>query len=37
MGQAFVLNILYFTAGMIVFLRLLYEARKAGTLLQMGE
>jgi ABC-2 type transport system permease protein len=37
MGQAFLLNALYFAAGMFVFLRLLYEARKAGTLLQMGE
>src|SRR5258707_1352569 len=37
MLEAFVLNALYFGAGVLVFLRLLKSARRVGSLLQTGE
>ncbi len=37
MVEAFVLNALYFSAGVVAFLQLLKSARRAGSLLQTGE
>jgi len=37
MLEAFVLNALYFGAGVLVFLQLLKSARRVGSLLQTGE
>jgi ABC-2 type transport system permease protein len=37
MIQAFALNALYFTAGVVAFLQLLKSSRRAGSLLQTGE
>jgi ABC-2 type transport system permease protein len=37
MVEAFVLNALYFSAGVVAFLELLKSARRAGSLLQTGE
>jgi hypothetical protein len=37
MGEAFVLNIVFFVAAFGGFLLLLKSARRAGTLLQTGE
>jgi ABC-2 type transport system permease protein len=37
MLEAFVLNVLYFAAGVFAFLQLLKSARRVGSLLQSGE
>jgi ABC-2 type transport system permease protein len=37
MLEAFVLNVLYFAAGVFAFLKLLKSARRVGSLLQTGE
>ena len=37
MLEAFVLNVLYFAAGVLAFLQLLKSARRVGSLLQTGE
>ena len=37
MAEAFALNTLYFSAGVVAFLQLLKSARRAGSLLQTGE
>jgi ABC-2 type transport system permease protein len=37
MLEAFVLNVLYFAAGVFAFLQLLKSARRVGSLLQTGE
>jgi ABC-2 type transport system permease protein len=37
MLEALAINIILLTAGIIAFLRLLDSARRAGSLLQMGE
>ena len=37
MAEAFALNALYFSAGVVAFLQLLRSSRRAGSLLQTGE
>jgi ABC-2 type transport system permease protein len=37
MVKAFALNVLYFAAAVVVFMKLLESARRVGSLLQTGE